>query len=362
MHRRMFIMKLAGRAATLCSLQMVYGCRNVVRNNAGYDVVKESTEKACGIPPEISNILYFASLAPSSHNTQPWRVRIVSDQKLIVGIDMQRRLQQVDPAGREMIISIGAFIENLVQGAMAVGYRADINIIGKDWFDPDLVEIAITRNGSADITALERIQNRRTLRKNFCSDMLKKEAEKALLTASGPDSVFFGRGSKACGWLTMAAFESMKAQTWRDAAQFEFADWFRMSPKQAALHRDGLTTDSLEITGIGGWIVKYFMNQKTVLGKTFRESQVKQAHTQSQEGAGWFVICSGDDSLPSFLDVGRRFCRMANLSHENRVAIAPMSQILEEEPWRSQPRFAKFAPVEAILADFWGLVCNNLLK
>ena len=59
------------------------------------------------------SILYHASLAPSGHNSHPWYVRILNQHEWIIGDDPDRRLNAVDPENREVMLSIGAFAENL---------------------------------------------------------------------------------------------------------------------------------------------------------------------------------------------------------------------------------------------------------
>src|SRR5512137_2483946 len=62
------------------------------------------------------HLLKYAILAPSSHNTQPWMFN-VSDDKILVFADQSRWLSVADPDRREMYISLGAAIENLIISA-----------------------------------------------------------------------------------------------------------------------------------------------------------------------------------------------------------------------------------------------------
>ena len=54
----------------------------------------------------------YAILAPSSHNTQPWRF-VSGDRELLVCADRTRSLPNIDPFDRELIISCGAALFNL---------------------------------------------------------------------------------------------------------------------------------------------------------------------------------------------------------------------------------------------------------
>jgi len=54
----------------------------------------------------------YAILAPSSHNTQPWRFMMIGSE-LLVCADRTRSLPNIDPFDRELIISCGAALFNL---------------------------------------------------------------------------------------------------------------------------------------------------------------------------------------------------------------------------------------------------------
>ncbi len=70
----------------------------------------------------IESILSVALLAPSVHNTQPWRIH-VDENTISIDIDPQYQLTDGDPTGRETIISLGIFVEAITIAASPFGLQ-----------------------------------------------------------------------------------------------------------------------------------------------------------------------------------------------------------------------------------------------
>src|SRR4029079_3545214 len=74
-----------------------------------------------GSPREqLAFLVRYAVLAPSGHNTQPWRF-VLSDTHVDVVADSSRALQMVDPHDREMAMSCAAAAETLLAALHAFG-------------------------------------------------------------------------------------------------------------------------------------------------------------------------------------------------------------------------------------------------
>jgi hypothetical protein len=74
-----------------------------------------------GTTEELAFLLQYAILAPSSHNTQPWKFYI-RGVTLEVWADASRRLPASDVNGRQMFISVGCALENLLLAADYYGW------------------------------------------------------------------------------------------------------------------------------------------------------------------------------------------------------------------------------------------------
>lgn len=85
---------------------------------------------------KIKFLLRYAILAPSAHNTQPWRVEI-QEAKLLVFRDPAHTLMVGDPTLRETQLSIGAFAENFILAAKHFGLAGEISAVCES-NDPEL--------------------------------------------------------------------------------------------------------------------------------------------------------------------------------------------------------------------------------
>jgi hypothetical protein len=102
-------------------------------------------------PDDVTCLVAAAARAPSVHNSQPWQFRVRgSDLELLA--DPRRMLPQVDPEGREMLISCGAALYGLRLGMRRLGYRPDVELL-PDPAQPAL--IARVRPGAPERTTAE---------------------------------------------------------------------------------------------------------------------------------------------------------------------------------------------------------------
>ena len=175
-----------------------------------------------------------------------------------------------------------------------------------------------------------KIKERRTVRSNFLKDELKTEDLQYLINLEPEFIHYLPAISKEGQYINEQTIVANRLQTYRDPAQQELADWIRFSTKDAEKYRDGLTTASMEIEGVSGWIVRNFYNKDSVMKKDFREVGLDKVKQQVSESAGWILITSKDNSVATLLETGRRMERLLLKIREKSIAIHPMTQILEE--------------------------------
>jgi nitroreductase len=332
--RRDFL-KLTGSSALALGMSPVLkACSG--KRPPGRKPATDQGQNSAGLEAGMEEILYYASLAPSGHNMQPWRVRRINFYEYAIGIDEARLLPAVDPENREAMLSIGAFVENFCCAASSLGFEPRVEVTGTGApGEPDLVKVSLLKARASNFP-LGRITSRRTVKKGYLPESLAADHVKRLSKVWPGHVFYFDRTTKHAGCLADWTAESFRHQTFRDDAQKELADCIRFGRAEEQKHMYGLTTGSMEITGLAGWYVRNFMNKEDVMGKTFRNRGIDLYAANAREGAGWMIIMSDGNSVADLIETGRRFERMALMVREMGIAIHPMTQILEEPKWREQ--------------------------
>ena len=131
--------------------------------------------------------------APSSHNTQPWRFRIVGDDALELYADRTRALPVVDPRDRELTIGCGAALFHVRAVLRAAGYGGEV-ALRPDPHDPDL--LARVRLGAphvpskADRVLADAIPRRHTNRLAYEERALAPHVLALLLASAAAEGVW----------------------------------------------------------------------------------------------------------------------------------------------------------------------------
>jgi hypothetical protein len=128
-----------------------------------------------------------ATLAPSVHNTQPWRF-VLGPDWIEVHADPARRLAVLDPTGRQLTISCGCTLANVRVSLAASGSATRVDR-GPDPFRPAfLARVAVTGVGGpvdASLAALDAVvEVRRTNRRQFADDAVPDELIDELVAAA----------------------------------------------------------------------------------------------------------------------------------------------------------------------------------
>lgn len=90
-------------------------------NYAAWNIQESDYPRAGTLADQITFLLGYGILAPSTHNTQPWKFRLTNNGQLVIETDPKRLLPRADPRGSGLIFSLGACLFNLRVAAAHFG-------------------------------------------------------------------------------------------------------------------------------------------------------------------------------------------------------------------------------------------------
>ncbi len=119
-------------------------------------------------PGVVEELVELACLAPSVHNTQPWRWRY-DGGRLVLEADLDRRLPVTDARGRNLTLSCGAALHHLEFAARALGWDTSVLHLPPDRDPTVLAEVLVSRAGRRATVAedLDLLRARCTDRRRF---------------------------------------------------------------------------------------------------------------------------------------------------------------------------------------------------
>jgi len=150
-------------------------------------VSPEDFDPAAPARERLTFLVRWAVLAPSSHNTQPWLFH-VGDDEIWIYADHSRWLQVADPAERELHISLGCALENLLIAAEYFGFGTEVRIPTEEKRDGPVVVVRLggtsTPSGFRSPDLLDCIPRRRTNHSIYDARPVPDEVRLALLACN----------------------------------------------------------------------------------------------------------------------------------------------------------------------------------
>ena len=131
---------------------------------------------------QLQHIVQAARLAPSVHNTQPWRF-VEGDGSLELHADTSRQLPVLDPTGRQLHLSCGAALYQARVTARALGLDAAVELLPDSQQSTLLARLLLSQGAPptvAEVATATAILHRHTFRGTFAAIAVPAELVAAL--------------------------------------------------------------------------------------------------------------------------------------------------------------------------------------
>jgi len=278
----------------------------------------------------MSELVRFATLAPSSHNTQCWKFAL--DSKAITILpDLARRCPAVDSDDHHLFVSLGCATENLVHAALAHGLHAQAR------FDPnrDAVQVAMTPATAQRSPLFAAITARQCTRGDYDGKPL-SSAELSLLEQAGSSAnvrLLLLTERPAMERVLDFVVLGNSAQMADPAFVKELKVWIRFNGADAVRTGDGLFSLASGSPAVPDWL------GQVAFGAFFTpkgENDKYMRQIRSSAGLAVFVGQAADKA--NWVEVGRCYERFALQATALGIRNAHLNQPIEVA--RLRPDFA----------------------
>ena len=288
-------------------------------------------EPAGGDAAALRELVRYATLAPSSHNTQCWKFRL-GERRVSILPDHGRRCPVVDPDDHHLFVSLGCAAENLVHAGLAMGLRAEpVFVSGAD----EALHIALEPAAAQRTPLFEAIPCRQSTRAEFDARPLALDALKLLEAAGTGVRVLLFTDSRAMEEVLGFVIEGNSAQMRDPAFVRELKQWIRFNAGEAASSGDGLFSGASGNPSLPGWLGRLLFD---AVFSEQAENDKYARHVRSAAGIAVFV--SEVDDKAHWIEAGRCFQRIALQATAIGVRTAHLNQPVELASLR--PAFARF--------------------
>lgn len=278
-----------------------------------------------------TELVRYATLAPSSHNTQCWRFALEQGAITILP-DLSRRCPAVDPDDHHLYVSLGCAAENLIQAARAHGLR------GEAGFDEarDAVRITLAPATPEATELFNAIPKRQSTRAEYDGKPVAPEALRRLESSAASDRVrlLMLTDRPALERVIEFVVQGNSAQMNDKAFVDELRQWIRFNGADAVRLGDGLfskTSGNPEVPAwLGGLMFGFFFTEKA-------ENEKYIKHLRSSAGVAVFAAVKEDKA--HWVEVGRCYERFALLATTLGIRTAHVNMPVEVAALR--PKFAE---------------------
>lgn len=253
--------------------------------------------------PDYVNLVRYATLAASSHNTQPWLFKLAPGRITILP-DLSRRCPKVDPDDHHLYASLGCATENLLLAARAAGLAGHYSYDAvADCLHIELVEAPPLRS-----LLFEAIPQRQCSRTEYDGSPLSDEQHRLLEEAGRGNGISILLLADRPQKERIAEFvaEGNTAQIGDPGWTAELKSWLRFNSRDAVRTGDGLYGAVMGNPDAPQWLGQLFM-RFAFSAKAQNRKDLK--HIRSS--AAIAVFFSAADDKPHWVEAGRCYERFA---------------------------------------------------
>jgi hypothetical protein len=345
MERRDFIIKAGMTLTAATFVHSMAGCANNNRNLTSLIKGKEDPYKKRPnpdlFPQPVLKAIAVGINAPSPHNTQSWKFKIVNDETMMFYVDKTNLLPATDPPARQIHIGAGCFIETLVIGITQYGYSAEVSYFPEgyensaDFGIKPVAEIRIKKHDRKVNPLAAYILDRQTSRKPSTGDLISQPTFEEVLAFSGKAHATIRFYNENLAPFKALFFKGLDVEFRTRSANEETRLLFRFSEEERALKRDGI---SLPQSGFDGFLSplmeKFLKNGDPTVWHSPRtiNQSLKSLKKSIDTTKGIVLWITDSNTISDWIENGRDYVRFSLAATAKDLYLHPYNQTIQEYP------------------------------
>lgn len=291
-------------------------------NDGPTTLVKNSTA-----PAPLQALVRYATLAANGHNTQPWKFAVKQDA-IEIQPDYTRRLPIVDPDDRELWISLGCALENLLIAARAAGYAPEVTYPAA----ADVIRVGLAAAAPQADPLFDAIPMRQNTRSDYDGQaVIAADLDQAQALPLEPGTAWhFVTSVGGLEMIQEYVQQGNLSQYANKAFVEELVHWLRFNKREALASLDGLYTRCSGNPEVPRWLGQMFVSG------TQPQQQADVDAKKLRSSAGAVVIAAEADDKISWVRTGQVYERLALKLTSLNIKSAFLNQPIEVAGVRGQ--------------------------
>jgi hypothetical protein len=286
---------------------------------------------------QLAEAVQMATLAPSTHNSQPWKFSL-SDDAVRVFPDLSRQLPIADPDDRELYVSLGCALENLVIALDYAGFGPSVTLFPMD--EPEACLKVTFQAGSErrQEPLYHAIRKRQTNRAEYePTPIPASELEKLLSVDTEPGVALRAISAPLDrARIIQLVMDADAVQLSNEKFRHELTQWLRFNSAEKRKKRDGLGVESMGAPTGPRWLRSFFLQHVDPA-----PSRAERDRRLLETSPAIVALVTTEDERAAWVRAGRTFQRFALSACGLGIELAHMNQPLEIPGFR--PEIGKIA-------------------
>jgi hypothetical protein len=272
-------------------------------------------------------LIRYATLAANGHNTQPWKFALQQDA-VEIHPDLTRRLPIVDPDNRELWISLGCALENLLVAARATGYAAEVTYPDAT----DFIHVRLTADAPQHSPLFDAIPVRQNTRSEYDGQIVPAGNLDQVQAVPLEPGVVLRFVTNPVDQETVQEYASQGNLNQYADKTFveELIAWLRFNKREAVTALDGLYTRCSGNPEVPRWLGQRFVSGTTP------QQQAETDAKKLRSSPGAVVVASEADDKTAWVRTGQVYERMALQMTALNIKSAFLNQPIEVADLRGQ--------------------------